>query len=116
MTCEDYWIFGNHARDYDQQLAFQYYMTAIESAEQILESGGTPPREISTAYRFCAKILKQQGETKKAALFKKRAADSEKRDKAIQAALHKEFEAQQGKNNARKSSFYSANNPSDILS
>ena len=116
LTCEDYWRFGNHARDYDQQLAFQYYMTAIALAEQILELGGTPPRDISTAYRFCAKILKQQGETEKAALFKKRAADSEKRDKAIQTALHKEFEAQQGKKKARKSSFYSANNPSDILS
>lgn len=116
LTCKDYWIFGNHARYYDRHLAFQYYMKAADLAEQIIEIGGVPPAEIGNAYRFCANILREQGKTEKADLFKKRAADFDARDKALQAQYSKESDAQYTKEKARYDALYSANSPSDILS
>ena len=115
LTCKDYWIFGNHARDYDRQLAFRYYMTAADLAEQIIEIGGDPPLEIMSAYRFCVDPLRKQGNTEKADLFDKRAAELEAKNEALQARYDKEFEEQEAREKALRASLYSANKPSDIL-
>ena len=113
LTCLDYFGFGNHAKEYYPDLAFQYYMAAINLSEQMISSEKNPPLVIYGIYYFCAERLRQQGDFEKADLYEKRGIFLESKSQKFDINYQKKYEERLAKEKSAQALLYSANHPTD---